>query len=421
MTGRAAALLRSAGMRHGLIMAGATLLAGGMDYVFQVFTGRQLAPAEYGVFIAVTALLQVVVYLTNSIRNVVAFYTAELTTAEQALAQVGLFVRRSWRWAWRWGLVSFLAAGLVSPLLANWLQIPTFWPLLAASLTVLLLFLRPVTDGALQGVQFFGGLGVVQVSQALLRLLLGGALVLAGWQAFGAILALPLAMGGGLLLARWLLRPQWGAESVGLPGRGVSWNYSLLTLAGLLFFALIINLDAIVVKRLFSPEVAGSYGPVVTLGKMNLFIPLAMGQVLFPKVTQRQATGRDARPILLAALAATMLPGLLLTAVYAAFPGPLVQGIFGAAYADPGRVLPVVGLATTLFAGLNIWLNYALSAERPAFVYALGVVLLGQVMGLFVWHETLLQVALVILAAGLVGNVAGALTTLGRYPAGGQA
>ena len=51
----------------------ATLLAGGMDYVFQVFTGRQLAPAEYGVFIAVTALLQVVVYLTNSIRNVVAF------------------------------------------------------------------------------------------------------------------------------------------------------------------------------------------------------------------------------------------------------------------------------------------------------------------------------------------------------------
>ncbi|MCA9994028.1 MAG: hypothetical protein KDE29_23770, partial [Anaerolineales bacterium] len=106
---------------------------------------------------------------------------------------------------------------------------------------------------------------------------------------------------------------------------------------------------------------------------------------------------------------------------YAAFPGPLVQGIFGAAYADPGRVLPVVGLATTLFAGLNIWLNYALSAERPAFVYALGVVLLGQVMGLFVWHETLLHVALVILAAGLVGNVAGALTTLGRYPAGGQA
>lgn len=99
----------------------------------------------------------------------------------------------------------------------------------------------------------------------------------------------------------------------------MSWNYSLLTLAGLLFFALIINLDAIVVKRLFSPEVAGSYGPVVTLGKMNLFIPLAMGQVLFPKVTQRQATGRDARPILLAALAATMLPGLLLTAVYAAF------------------------------------------------------------------------------------------------------
>jgi O-antigen/teichoic acid export membrane protein len=393
-------------------MAGATVLAGGLDYVFQVFTGRLLTPAEFSIFIAVTAILQIMVYMTNSIRNVVAYYTAGLTTSDQPLVETGRFMRRSWRWAARWGVVALLVAVLLSPLLARWLRVPSVLPFLAAALAVLMLFLRPVSDGALQGVQFFAGLGTVQVLQAGLRLVVGALLLFLGWQAFGAILALPLAMAGGLVLAMWLLRPRWQAGRGAAGGSQVSWNYSLLTLAGLLCFALMINLDAIVVKRVFSPEIAGNYGPVVTLGKMNLFIPLAIGQVLFPKVTQRQATGRDARPILLLALVVTMLPGLLLTIIFWLVPGFLVQTIFGGAYRDPGLVLAVVGLATTLFAGLNIWLNYALSAKQPLFVGGLALALLMQIIGLALFHDSLLQVAIVTCAAGLIGNGVGVLTNL---------
>ena len=345
-----------------------------------------------------------------------AYYTAELTTEDNAASQIGRFLHRGWHWAWRWGLVALLITLVLSPFIASWLHLPTILPMLAAAATVLLLFLRPITDGALQGTQFFGGLGSVQVLQAILRLLLGVLLLSLGYQAFGALLALPLAMLGALLLALRLLRPflRTTDNAAGeAESRPVSWNYSLLTLAGLLFFALIVNLDALVVKRVFSPEIAGNYGPVVTLGKMNLFIPLAMGLVLFPKVTQRQATGRDPRPILLLALTATMLPGLLLTGLFFAFPGPLVDKVFGGAYENPGLVLGIVGLATTLFAGMSIWLNYALSAERPVYIVSLGVTLALQIAGLAIFHETLLQISLVILAVGFLGNLAGALTTLG--------
>jgi O-antigen/teichoic acid export membrane protein len=56
MMDRLRALLQSAGMRHALVMSAATFLAGGLDYLFQIYTGRMLTPAEYSVFIAVTAL-----------------------------------------------------------------------------------------------------------------------------------------------------------------------------------------------------------------------------------------------------------------------------------------------------------------------------------------------------------------------------
>lgn len=413
MIDRFRTLLQSAGMRHALVMSAATFLAGGLDYLFQIYTGRMLTPADYGVFIAVTALLQVAVYLTNSIRNVMAYYTAEMSLGPDAQAQAGRFLRQGWVWAWRWGVVALALTLLVSPLVKSFLRLPTGWPMVAAALTMLLLFLRPITDGTLQGIQFFGGLGSVQVVQAGMRLVLGAVLLMLGWQAFGALMALPLAMAVALVLALSLLRRLFRAGDRLKPDRAVSWNYSLLTLAGLLFFALIINLDAIAVKRAFSPEFAGYYGPVVTLAKMNLFIPLAMGLVLFPKVTQRQAAGRDPRPILLLALAAATLPGLLLTALFLLFPGPLVEALFGGAYADPGLLLGVVGLATTCFAGMNIWLNYALSAERPAYVAALGGVLAIQVAGLLLFHESLMQIGLVTLGAGLLGNLAGAATTLG--------
>ncbi|MCI0394847.1 MAG: hypothetical protein L0332_10575 [Chloroflexi bacterium] len=405
---------RSAGARHGLVMGTATLLAGGFDYLVNVLIGRLLLPAEFSVFVAVTALLQVMVHLTNVIRNVVAFYTAELTVQPQAVASIGLFLRRRWRWAWQWGLAATAGMALLSPALASLLRLDSAWPLWAGSALLLLLFLRPVTDGALQGLQQFLGLGTVQVLQALLRLLLAPALIWLGWQATGAIFSLPLASAGALLLALWLLGPYLGAAGDGAAVREISWRYSAHTVVGLLAFALLVNVDALVVKRVFSPEVAGQYGPVVTLGKINLFIPLGIGLVLFPKATQRQAGGRDARPVLLLALAATLLPGLALTAVYFLIPAGLVQAIFSEAYADPGLVLGLVGLATTLYAGINIWLNYALSLGRPAFVYALGAAVVGQVVGMALFHDNLLTIATIMVVVGLAGNVVGALTTIKR-------
>lgn len=409
-------LARSAGARHGVVMAGATVIAGGFDYLVLVLAVTLLGPAESIVYLAVMALLQVMVHATNVIRNVVAYYTAELTAHPGATGGIGLLLRRGWRWAWRWGLVATAAMAVLSPLLAQLLRIDGLWPLLAGSLALLLLFVRPVTDGVLQGLQHFTGLGAVQVAQAGLRLVLTAALIWLGLRSPGAIVSLPLASAGALLLALWLLRPYFGAAGEAEPVQAISWHYSVTTLAGLLAFALLVNVDAMMVKRFFTEDVAGNYSPIITLGKMNLFVPLGIGLVLFPKATQRQASGRDARPVLLLALVATLLPGFFLTFFYFLAPGLIVQTIFTDAYADPGIVLGLVGLATTLFAGANIWLNFALAQAQPSFIYALVIVVALQIAAILLFHDSFQQIALTLVAAGLAANVAGVLTLRKQKP-----
>lgn len=402
----------SAGARHGLIMTGATIVAGGFDYITNVLIGRGLGPADFLIFVTVTALLQVLVHGANVIRNIVAFYTAELSVKPEALSLAGQFLQRSWRWAGRWGGLAMIALALLAPLLADLLKIETAWPLWAGAPVVFLLFLRPVTDGALQGRQQFLGLGGVQTVQALLRVLLAPLLIWLGLRASGAILSLPLAMAGGLVLALWLLREPFRVKNDAADGETavlppVSWRYSTDTLLGFVAFALLINMDAIVVNNLFPQPVAGSYGPVVTLGKINLFISTGVGMVLFPKVTQRRALGLDPRPVLLMALAAALLPGMMLTAIYFFFSQPIVQFVFTDAYSDPGLALGMAGLATTLYAGVNIWLNYALSAGKRPYIFTLAIIVILQAVGIALFHDTLLAMTAVMAVMGLAGNLTG--------------
>ncbi|MFL5264868.1 MAG: lipopolysaccharide biosynthesis protein [Anaeromyxobacteraceae bacterium] len=411
---RLARLARSAGARHGMMVGGAMLVAGMLDYAVSVVAGRWLGPTGFGVFVSVTAILQVLLGVATAIRIVVAHYGAAITAHPGGAGELGAFLRAVRSWCWRRGLAATAIAVVVSPLLVRPLRLSTAWPLWAASGMVLMLFLREAALGALQGVQAFDGLGLVQVCQALLRITLAAALIALGAGASGAILAQPLAAAGALALgARWL-RPYLGARAEA-SGRRVSWAYSASTVVGLTMLGVLTNLDALVVKMSFSPAVAGDYGPVVTFARISFFVPCGLSFVLLPKATQRGATGRDARPLVLLSLAAVLAPGLALSLGYLLAPGAIVRHVFTGAYADPGVVLGLASLAATLHAGVNIWLTYALAVGRPQFVYALaGLVLVQAVLMFAAAGRGLTAMVLTMVAGGVVGNVGGWLTTCAR-------
>lgn len=411
MIARLQTLLRSGDARDGALMAGATLVAGAFDYLVLLVAGLLLPNAAAIAFLAVMNLLKIGEQATWVIRNVAAYYTAELAIRPEAQARIGAFLRDRWRWAWRWGL---LVAGLfilAAPLTNQLINANSTPAVMAAGVALLLFFVRPVTDGTLQGTQNFLGLGGVVVLQAVLRFGLTAVLIWLGLELVGAVLALPLAAGLALLLALWLLRGYFRAPR-SAAAQKVSLRYSSLTLIGLLSFALLVYSDAILVNRLFPEAIAGQYTPINVLARINLFVPLALGLVLFPKATQRHALGLDARPMLLLTLAATLLPGLGLTAVYFLFPDPIVDLVFRGQYAAPGALLGWVGLATTLFAGVNIWLNYALSLGKRPFVFLLALIAIGQIAAIVLLAHTLTILAIVLVTAGLLANLAGAALLL---------
>ena len=394
-------------------MTGGAIFAGLFDYLFNIISGRLLVPSQYSILVTTLAILQILLHATNVIRNVIAYYTADLAAKSSRFKNMASFFLTGFRWGWRWGIVAAVVMlGLSFPL-ADLLQFPSAAPFWAVALALIMLFVRPVTDGTLQGLQSFRQLAGVAVFQSILRVAAAIVLISLGLQAFGAVLALPVATFSALGLALYFLRDYFNVQNldqVEVDTRvDVSSRYSAETFIGFVAYAIMINSDVLFTRSFFPGVQVDMYAAVVTLGKIILFVSVAVGMTLFPKAIERQANNEPVLPLLLLALGGTLAPGLAMTALYFLFPGPIVELVFRNEFINPGMILGLVGLATTLFAGINIWLNFALSTGRGRFVYLLSGIVLLQLGGMLLFNGTLAQFVAVLIAAGLLGNLSGFL------------
>ncbi len=404
-------------MRQGVLLVAAMTFAFGLDYLFNLVAGQMLPPDEFGIIVALAGAGQVMVVLSRVVQTVVTRYVSGFQATASITGQVRSYFHSAFRIGILGGVVLLVIFGLSSAPLARFWQIPDVAPVLTLAATGLLMTTRPVVGGVLQGLQRFAALGAVQVAQAVLRLGLGVLMIAAGLGAFGGMLALPIASLAALILGMYLLREyvrpgdrvEHGVRFVGVA------RYSTVTLLGLMGYALLVNMDAILVKRFFPPLDAGYYGVAVTLGKIVQFFPLAIIIVLFPKAAQRRATQRDPAAVLLPGMVIVGLFCGAVTLAYALFPQLLIRVTFGDAYRLDGAVLALQGLAMTLFSLVNVWLNYFLSIDEGRYVWLLWLGVLAQAALMMVRHDTLLQLPAAMTGVALGLFVAGAAVfVLGR-------
>lgn len=401
--------LLTGSMQQGVALVIAANVAYALDYFFNFAAGRLLDPAEFSIVVALAGVGNVLVVGSRVIQTVVTRYVARFQPLPDGAARTASFFRRVFRSAWRWGTAVFLLMLLLSVPLARFLQVEELGPVLALAVATLLLVVRPVVGGTLQGQQQFAHLGVVQIVQALARLLLGGLLMWIGWGAFGALAALPvaslLALGYGLLvLSPTVRQPATTHHGVTVPEM---FRYSAYTAVGLLGYALLANMDAILVRRFFEPDVAGNYGAAITLGKIIQFLPVAIITILFPKAAQRRAAHRDPAAVLIPAMLIVALLCAGIAGAYALFTDFVVQITVGAAYQVDSLVLGLLGGALGLLALANVWLNYFLSTERPQYVYLIGAGIVIQFTLMLLFHDALWQLPAAMAANGLWLTLAG--------------
>jgi O-antigen/teichoic acid export membrane protein len=135
-------------------------------------------------------------------------------------------------------------------------------------------------------------------------------------------------------------------------------RFFVLSAVVLLAYAALTNIDAVLARSLLRPDEAGAYAGAITMGKIVLFAPIAIGFLLLERTARAHARGEDTDRALYLALAFVLVTSGLVAAAYIALPEVLVAIVVGSQYPDTAKIVGTYGVAALANALLGQWIAY---------------------------------------------------------------
>ncbi len=393
-----------------LLKASSLLFTGGMlsnvcNYLFHVFMGRMLSVEDYGILNSLVSLYMITSVPSVTITLVMAKYCSEFMTCRELDNISGIFyvfLKTIFLYVGM-GYVLFL---FISPYISNYLNIPSIIPVVIIGTGLFFAFFAPVNNGVLQGLQRFTFLSVSMAAVSLFKLFSAVVLVYMGFKVNGALAALALASFFVFLLTAYYLRrggyvvPLSRTSRLKLKADNGIIKYSLPILFSSLLFAVLTQVDMLLVKHYFPAQQAGIYASAAVFGRTVLCLPSVIVIALFPLVSELHCLNKDTFEILKKGLLYTGLiagGGVLL---FWSKSELLLRVMFGERFVSAAPLLGVFGLAMFPLALLSIVINFNLARHQTKFLYSIlgGVVL--QVVLIHFYHNSLEQVLWIMAGIG---------------------
>jgi O-antigen/teichoic acid export membrane protein len=398
-----ALVARAAGARAALWVLAATTVANVFGYGYQVVMARLLRPDDYAILTALFGILILQSLAAQVIQSATARLAAQYRARNEEAA-LHVFVRR---WTTRVLVGASLPAVLVvlaSPAIGAALALPTAS---VALLGLALWLAAPLTftGGLLQGLGYFGWFGWYFIVQAVARLAIGVLLVELGFGVGGAFIGAVAALAVGLLISLIplapLLRAARGAVHEIELGAAET-RFFLLAAVIMLAYAGLTNIDAIASRALLPAGDAGAYAGAVTMAKVVLFAPIAVGFILLERTARAHARGEDTDRPLFIALAFVLATSGTVTVAYLVAPSFFTALVVGPQYPLAALVIGPYALAALLNAFLSLWIAHFIGRGEMRF---------GLLLALAVGVELALILATAHDAATLVRVVLGVAGT----------
>ncbi len=393
----------------------AIAIANVLGYGYQVVMARLLRPEEFAVLTALFGILILESISSQVIQSATAKLAAQYRARDEEAA-LHAFVRR---WSVRVG-AGAAAVGLLVALLSGVIASALALPAISVALLGLTLFLALVFTfglGLLQGLARFVWMGTALVAQAGSRLAVGVALVLAGLGVDGAFTGATAAIAISLVVLAVPLLPLFRAARKGVVVHELAdteTRFFALSAVVLLAYAVLTNIDAVLARSLLSAEEAGAYAGAITLGKIVLFAPMAIGFLLLERTARAHARGEDTDRALYLALAFVLVTSGLVALAYIVLPDVIVPIVVGSQYPDTAKIVGTYGVAALANALLSQWISYFIGRGEMRVGLLLAVAVVAEVTLLLTSATDPLAMARVVLVVALATQAAAIATFLAR-------
>lgn len=362
-----------------------------LNFGYNIAVARMLGAGEFSQAAAAVTLLMLVSCLTLAFQLVCAKFVAKNPTNAAKSYVYRSLLRRAWTVSITLGIVLILFSGPVS----TWLRMPS--PMLVIVLAIGMAFYIPlgVRRGALQGVCKFPPLSLNFILETTIKLFAALILVKAGYGILGAVSAISISV----IAAYFFCYIPAEIREQPKPGLPASFGEGAQAIIFFVGQVIINNIDILMVKHFFRPEVAGLYAAVALVGRVLYIASWQVVSAMFPIAAGKpESEERESWMVVLIPLAFVTTLCLGFMAILALFPDTILRLVFGARFnqgMDTHNLLVLYAAATGGYALSVVLMAYEMS-RRIANTGWLQLVVSGLVVaGITMFHNTLRDVIVV--------------------------
>jgi O-antigen/teichoic acid export membrane protein len=373
---------KAAVLSGSIIMLLSSSLVSGLNFIYNVVMARMLGPSKFGHVTASVTLLMLASAMTLSFQLVCAKFVARNQTAGAKAAVYRSLLGKAW-------VISVALGGALAAsrnLVSGYLHIPDSMVIAVLAIGIAAYAPVGVRRGALQGLCSFPRLSASFIIEALTRLACGVLLVAAGYGVLGAVAAISAAV-----LAAYFF-PPLGPE---LRVRSEKSNPASFGegIQAIVFFVgqvIINNIDILLVKHFFAPELAGLYAAVALVGRLLYFASWSVVSAMFPISAARPH--EENHEVVYWPLVTVLLLALCFVLTLSFFPHFVIHAIFGTEFHQGEPLLALYAVSAGLYSLSVVLMTYEMS-RRIANTGWLQLVFSGMmVLGISAFHNSLRQV-----------------------------
>ena len=338
-----------------------------INLLFLMFMGRRLQAEEFALLASLMGVLNVLTFPLGVFSTAISRYSSLLIKAGRS----GDIPRLVLYWGWRLTVVGVVCSSvcfIFPDVIAGFLHLDRTAPVYIFGIILTGLFLRPVVNGALLGLQRFDGWCWGMVIGALVRLLIGAVLVVgispfAGWGLLGHGLGFYATILYGAVIVVFCLKGS-SPTNIPLPAMKQYLTGSFFIMFG---YSIFMTGDVVMVKNLF-PESAGDFAYAATLARLVLFVPQSLVGAMFPKVVADGRGSAAQRKLLTRTLLASLASSVATAVAFTLFARILPRFLFS--IEDPSdelvRWLRMLSWMMVPVALLSSVMRYVLAQHRFA-------------------------------------------------------
>lgn len=370
-----------------------------LNFIFHFSMGRLLGPVDYGILAVLMSLVYLYSVPAEAIQTIITKYSSKFNVAKEK-GKINFLIRHSLKKGIKFAFILFIILIFVSIFISIFLDI-NYWLILLTNTILFGSFSSPIIRGVLQGRKKFWGLGNNMISESLLKLIFSISLVLLGFRIFGAIMGVLLGVFSAIIFGLYYNRDILITERKRTEFNGI-YSQSIPYFISIFVIILVFNMDLILAKRFFNPELAGQYAGLSMIGKIIFFGTIAISKAMFPLSVEKYEKEGKSTDLLKKSFLSVIILCIFSITFYYFFPELIISILYGSEYIAVAPYLVYVGIAFAFLSLSNLVIIYGLSGKGIKKPLHLFWFLIFEVILLSIFNKNLLEYVLAFMFSNIV-------------------